>query len=92
MPGQVYSYPNPAVPGQPVTIVFDPCAAASVAVFDWSGRPVLQLDPGSIQAGLGQAHWNARDAGGNDLASGLYFLALKAGPKTLIQKFTVLRP
>ena len=92
MPGQVYSYPNPAVPGRPMTIVFEPCNGASVAVFDWSGRHVVDLDPGSVQAAQGQAHWNGRDGGGNDLASGLYFLALKADGRTLIQKFTVLRP
>lgn len=92
VPGQVYSYPNPAVPGRTLTAVFEPCAGAEISVYDWAGHRLLDLPQAQVQASLGLATWNALDASGQPLPSGLYFLVLRTGPQTLVHKFSVLRP
>jgi hypothetical protein len=92
IPGQVYSYPNPAVPGSLVTVVFEPCAGAQITVYDWAGHRLLDLPEGQIRSTLGYATWDALDSDGQALASGLYFMVFKSGATTLVHKFTVLRP
>jgi hypothetical protein len=92
VPGQVITYPNPAVPGQTLTAVFEPCSGARLSVYDWAGHRLLDLPQAQVQASLGLATWNALDGSGQPLPSGLYFLVLTSGNGILTHKFTVLRP
>lgn len=91
-PGQIYSYPNPAVPGSLVTVVFEPCSSAEISIYDWAGHKLMDLPQNQIQSTLGYATWDGQDQGGQALSSGLYFWVLKSGSKVLVHKFTVLRP
>jgi hypothetical protein len=90
--GAIYSYPNPVLPGQIVTFIFAPSARASLKIYDWSGRKILELPETSVQAFKGSARWDGRDLDGHDFASGAYFVVLKSDAGSLSGKFSVLRP
>lgn len=53
--------------------------AASLGVYDLSGRLVRRLAEGELSAGRHAMRWDGRDAHGAPAASGMYYLRLRAG-------------
>lgn len=51
--------------------------AARVGVYDAQGREVAQLHEGQREAGTWETHWDGRGPGGQRVASGVYFVALR---------------
>ena len=58
-------------------------AAATLRVFDASGRLVRTLLNSYLAAGRHVVDWDGRDDGGQSAASGVYFLRLQAGGQFL---------
>jgi len=79
-------YPNPARPGSRMTVFMPREGAASVALFDASGRRVAVLHEGTLAAG---AHEFA--IGGARLSSGAYFVRAEAGGETARTRVTFVR-
>ena len=50
-----------------------------LSLFDAAGRRVATFDPGRSTGGEHAFSWSGHDAGGRELASGVYFLRLTAG-------------
>ena len=65
--------------------------SVELAVFDGSGRLVRQLATGSEAAGASRTIWDGRDARGNPVGSGIYFVRRLAGGYAWSEKITVVR-
>ena len=64
----------------------------SLSVYDAVGNKVAQLFNGSLEAGTTSDQvWNALDANGNKLNSGVYFLKLEGNNVNNVQKVVISR-
>ena len=52
---------------------------AHLAIYNSAGQQVRVLVHGALEAGPHSAHWDGRDDGGRDLATGVYLYRLEAG-------------
>ncbi len=64
---------------------------ARLEVFTVTGQRVAVLCEGPQQAGYHRFHWNARDAEGRPLASGMYLYRLVTAEGVLTRKLVLLR-
>jgi len=73
------NYPNPF--SSATTISFDLPTASQVelSIFDLSGRKVVTLVDGQIEAGTHKVEWSGVNSDGDNLTSGLYICRLSAG-------------
>ncbi|MCF7810854.1 T9SS type A sorting domain-containing protein, partial [bacterium] len=80
------AYPSPFNSTTTISFGLDKSAPTRIAVHDLSGREVMTLFEGFGQAGFHSVNLNA-----GDLASGLYFVQLKASDQTLTRKIMLIR-
>lgn len=92
------NYPNPFNPSTTIrfTIGRDDCgtngeAQVRLALYDLSGRRVAVLKDGKMPPGEHEVRWDGRGIEGAALASGVYFVRLSIGGKTLTGKMILLR-
>jgi hypothetical protein len=78
--------PNPFNPVTRITYLLPVSERVTLAVYDVSGKAVALLDEGVRGAGEHVVEWNA--AG---LASGVYFVHLRAGDATEVRRVTLLK-
>jgi hypothetical protein len=85
------NYPNPFNPK--TTIRFDlPLAQnVSLVVFDISGRRIITLVDEALDAGYHSVDWSGRDEEGIEMASGVYFYKIKAGPLKRTERMVLLK-
>jgi len=81
--------PNPARDGSELEYVLPTDGTAEVAVFDLSGRRVAELASGWQAAGRHLVQWNAKDASGARVSSGIYLVQLSAGGTRATRKLTI---
>jgi hypothetical protein len=80
-------YPNPASGRVDIRFGLDKATRASLSIYDVNGRKVAEVLPSSLRdSGPGTAQFDA-----NKLASGVYFVRLEAGKRSLARKMVVLR-
>ena len=85
-------FPNPSHAG--LALAFDLAAEGDVsaAVYDASGRRVRTLlESGARPAGRNTLAWDGRDDGGSPLASGIYWIAVRAGGEQGARRAVILR-
>lgn len=77
----------------PTTIRFSapPGSKAAVEVYDVAGRLVARLFDGVVRNGFEEVRWDAREAGGERAASGVYFIRMEAGGEVVTRKSVLLR-
>ena len=63
----------------------------NLEIFDIRGRLVRKLVNGSLPAGARQTVWDGRDDASRDVASGVYFVRLKAGEEKAHGRVVLLR-
>ncbi|MCA9753404.1 MAG: T9SS type A sorting domain-containing protein, partial [Gemmatimonadetes bacterium] len=75
------AFPNPSRAGEGTSFEFrvPRATTARVAIFDVSGRLVSTVLDGRIEPGIHTLRWNGRDARGSRVASGVYFVQVRAG-------------
>jgi hypothetical protein len=85
--------PSPARSGEPVALELALPAAGPVtaAVFDVTGRRVAGLRDGRLEAGRHRIGWETQDDSGRPVATGVYFVRVKAGGDRLVRKVLVVR-
>ncbi|MFN0152212.1 MAG: FlgD immunoglobulin-like domain containing protein [bacterium] len=92
--------PNPSPGGRArvqFRVPFDSrVGAASVpvdlAIFDVTGRRVTTLAAGAFETGVRSASWDGRDASGQEVSAGTYFIRLAwAGSQPVSQRLVVVR-
>jgi hypothetical protein len=71
--------PNPAQGSCVVSFSIERPGRATVEVVDVTGRSVATVLDGPVPAGAFEVTWDGRTAGGRPVASGVYFLRVRAG-------------
>ncbi|MDD4857857.1 MAG: M20/M25/M40 family metallo-hydrolase [Candidatus Krumholzibacteria bacterium] len=85
------NYPNPFNAGTTVSFAITEPAEVELAIYDIAGRRVALIERAREEAGAFERRWDGRDAAGHPLASGVYFLRLKAGAAEAVRKIVILR-
>ncbi len=82
------NYPNPFNPETRITFEVPAgwTAPVTLRVFNIQGQLVQTLFHGYAQAGQHTIQWNARDAGGQPLSSGVYFYQIRSGDFVAMRK------
>jgi hypothetical protein len=80
------NYPNPFNPTTTIEFELPSTSEVNLVVFDISGRVVAELAKGKLQAGYHKISFD-----GANLASGVYFIRLKAGDFTSVNKAMLLK-
>lgn len=86
------NYPNPFNPT--TTIAYEvpsPGSYVAITLYDVEGRRVADLVNGHKAPGFYSVSWNARDLNGDPVASGVYFLRMKAGHFLSTKKLVLLK-
>jgi hypothetical protein len=83
-------HPNPAAGDVAFSIRLACAAAVKLEVFDVRGRLVTTLVDGPLPAGMHELVWQATDAAGGRLATGVYFCRVKVEGETRTLKIVLL--
>ncbi len=83
--------PNPVGPRTTVVYRLGGAAAVDLDLYDVSGRLVRSLVDATVPAGTHAVAFDGRDARGQALASGIYFLRLETPDILQVKQVTVLR-
>lgn len=84
-------HPNPCQRQTTFEYALPKAAIVSARIYDICGRLVSTLAQGQVTAGLQKVSWNLRDANGNAVPNGVYFLKVSADGRNATRKITVLR-
>ncbi|UCH82621.1 MAG: putative Ig domain-containing protein [Candidatus Latescibacterota bacterium] len=85
------NHPNPFNPNTTIQFLLPEKGHASLSVFDARGRRVVDLINKEISAGPHEVVWDAKDARGNAVSSGVYFYRLRAGDNVLTRKMILIK-
>ncbi|MCX5752846.1 MAG: M20/M25/M40 family metallo-hydrolase, partial [Candidatus Krumholzibacteria bacterium] len=85
------NYPNPFNTWTVLSYSLEAPANVEIAVYDVSGRRVALIERSSREQGDHRRVWRGTDDGGRRLASGVYFLRLRAGEVEAVRKIVILR-
>lgn len=90
------NFPNPFNPDTWIPYQLSAESEVSIAIYDATGRIVRRLNLGQNPAGVYQtkdraAHWDGRNASGEIVVSGIYFVVLKAGNFQSIRSIALVR-
>jgi flagellar hook assembly protein FlgD len=80
------AYPNPFNPSTMISFDVPELQNVSVQIFNITGQLIETLINGNIESGKHKVLWDA-----GNLPSGIYFVQLKSGDKTINQKLTLLK-
>ncbi len=83
--------PNPFGPGTQLAYRISERADVKLSVYSVSGRLVRTLAVGEKPAGEHVASWDGRDGSGRRLASGVYFIELRAGDERQARRAVLLK-
>lgn len=85
------NYPNPFREATTVRVLLNDAAPVTVAVYNIMGRRVATLVQDRLEAGIHDLTWNGHSDEGQSLASGIYFVRLEAGDRTITRRITRVR-
>ena len=68
-----------------------PVEDAELSLYDASGRRVRTLIGGPLAAGSHSVEWTGTDDAGRPAAAGIFFMRLRAGDRTAVQKVLLVR-
>jgi len=85
------NHPNPFNPSTTIQFVLPENGHANLSIFDARGRLVVSLVDQVLRAGPKEFVWDAKDARGNPVSSGVYFYRLKTGNNALTKKMLLLK-
>jgi hypothetical protein len=83
--------PNPFNPTTSVRYYLPKLDRVTVRIFDVSGREIDCIVDEVQERGFQTVDWNGTDRKGRPVATGVYFLSLTAGQKTLSHKMALIR-
>ena len=85
------NHPNPFNPSTSIRFSLDTDADVVLTVYDTSGRRVRTLVNRPMRAGVHTEAWNGTNARGERVASGIYFLRLRAGKQVRTTTMVLLK-
>ena len=71
------NHPNPFNPSTEVSFEIRRSDHLTIEIFDVSGKHVRTMPLGYVGAGPHRVRWDGRDASGDNVASGVYFVRLR---------------
>jgi hypothetical protein len=83
--------PNPFNPETSIEFSLDREQLVTLSIFDVAGRLVVTLVDDVLPVGPHRAQWNGRDDTGAVSSSGVYFVRLSAGERSLTRKAVLLK-
>jgi hypothetical protein len=83
--------PNPFRAGVAIRCALAGREPATLRIYDQTGRPVREFPALDVKLGTYSVTWDGRDARGRLLASGIYFVRLKAGDHSATEKLVLQR-
>ncbi len=89
--GRLDTYPNPFNPRVVVEFGITVGQQVEIAAYDLTGRRVARLAGGLFMPGRHEIVWDGKDARGEPLASGVYFITMHTESTTTTRKVTLLR-
>jgi len=85
------NFPNPFNPATTISFTLHQPAQATVEVYDMLGHLVKILVMGQFNAGTHTLTWNAANAAGTQVSSGIYYYRLAVDGTSLVQKMLLIR-
>ena len=85
------AYPNPFNPTVSIDFSIPEKTGVNIQVFDLLGRNVFTHKQNFTNPGKYRFQWNARDNNGNNVASGIYIVAIQHQKNIYKQKITFLK-
>jgi hypothetical protein len=85
------SYPNPFNPSTTIPFNLVTSEHVTLRIYDAQGSLIRTLKNESYPAGLHRVIWDGRDNGGQEVATGAYFVRFTAGSVTTTQKLVLIR-
>lgn len=85
------NYPNPFNPTTGFSFTVPVSGLVKVRVYDAMGNLVKELFNNTVEQGTYKVSWNADDANGRKVASGIYFYKLEAGSIVLTKKMVLMK-
>jgi endo-1,4-beta-xylanase len=89
--GLEQNYPNPFNPTTTISFDLPKATEVTLRIYNLAGQTVVTLAKGRRDAGRFQAHWDGKNALGQDVSSGVYIYQLKAGGIVLGKKLLRIR-
>lgn len=89
--GLKQNYPNPFNPRTTIEFSLEKGSMVRLEVFNLLGQKVHELADGYYQSGVYSVIWNAIDAHGKEMPSGIYFYVLTTGSDLASGKMVLLR-
>jgi hypothetical protein len=85
------NYPNPFNSSTVIKYQLSGPCVVQLGVFNVQGQLIRFLEHGRKSAGSYQARWDGTDAGGREVASGIYFCVLRVSGQRMSKKLLLLR-
>ncbi len=85
------NYPNPFNPTTSISYQLPNTTHVKLEVFGTNGQKIRTLVNGTVSAGNHNVQWDAMDARGMKVASGIYFYRLETGDFTSVKKMTLMK-
>ncbi|MDD2230734.1 MAG: Ser-Thr-rich GPI-anchored membrane family protein [Candidatus Cloacimonetes bacterium] len=89
--GLTSTYPNPFNPTTTISFYLHKTQNVSLEIYDISGRKVCTLLDKKLSAGSYNTVWDGTSQHGQPVASGIYFVRMKAENETFTRKLTLLK-
>jgi hypothetical protein len=83
--------PNPFNPRTTMRYALPSAASVAIDLFDVRGRKVRRLLDAPMPSGFHRIDWDGRDDRGAEVASGVYFVRLRAGSVTRTRRVALVR-
>jgi len=87
----LHSCPNPFTDSTTLALALPDAAPVELSVYNTAGKLVRRVDHGVLAAGRHILRWDGRDGSGRTAASGVYFLRVEAGNRSVDRKTVLLR-
>ncbi len=85
------NYPNPFNPITRIRFALPQAGRAKLDIYNAAGQWICTLVEGEVASGYHEVMWDARNASGFNVASGIYFAVLKAGDLHKTRPMTLVR-
>jgi 5'-nucleotidase / UDP-sugar diphosphatase len=85
------NYPNPFNPTTQIEFALPMTSEVTITIYNTLGQQVQTLVNETMPAGLHVVEWNGTDAGGRQVASGVYFYRISAGDYTATKKMVLMK-
>lgn len=85
------NYPNPFNPSTTIEFSIPNESSVNLSIYNIKGQKVKTLIKNDMEKGQHRIIWDGRDDGNRSVASGVYFIRLKANGKTSVKKAILLK-